>query len=57
MRTWTEKEISFLRKAYNNEPIAKVAVTLGRTPQSVRSKVHQLRKKGFTFDRITDAKS
>ena len=54
MRKWTEKEVAFLRKAYNNEPIEKIAVTLGRTVGSVRSKVHIMRKKGMTFDRVSD---
>ena len=56
MRTWTDEEIQFMRKAYNNEPIAKIALALGRTEQSIRNKVHILRKKGYTFDRRTDAK-
>lgn len=54
MRKWTDKEVAFLRKAYNNEPIDKIALTLGRTIQSVRSKVHVMRKKGMTFDRVND---
>ena len=54
MRKWTEKEVAFLRKAYNNEPIDKIALTLGRSVQSVRNKVHIMRKKGMTFDRKGD---
>ena len=54
MRNWTDKEVAFLRKAYNNEPIDKIALTLGRSVQSVRNKVHIMRKKGMTFDRKGD---
>jgi biotin operon repressor len=54
MRTWTEEEIKFLRKAYNNESVGKLAALLGRSEQSIRNKVHILRKKGYTFDRVTD---
>ena len=54
MRKWTDKEVAFLRKAYNIEPIEKIALTLGRTIQSIRSKVHIMRKKGMSFDRVND---
>jgi transposase len=57
MRTWTTKENKFLRKAYNNEPISKIAKTLMRSVQSIRNHVHILRKKGFAFDRVGDVKS
>lgn len=54
MKTWNDKEIRFLRKAYNNEPISKVARTLQRSEQSIRSKVAIMRKKGISFDRVRD---
>lgn len=54
MRTWTDKENKFLRKAYNNEPINKIATALMRSKQSIRNHVHILRKKGFAFDRVRD---
>ncbi len=54
MKTWTEREIRFLQKAYNNEPIAKIAKALLRSEQSIRSKVHIMRKKGLRFDRKRD---
>ena len=57
MKTWTDKENKFLRKAYNNEPISKIARTLMRSTQSIRNHVHILRKKGFAFDRVRDVKS
>ncbi len=56
MRTWTDEEIKYLRKHYNNTSMNIIAGQLGRSGQSIRSKVHQMRKKGFTFDRVTDAK-
>jgi transposase len=54
MKTWTEREIRFLQKAYNNEPIAKIAKALLRSEQSIRNKVHIMRKKGLRFDRKRD---
>ena len=54
MRNWTEKEIAFLRKSYNNVSIRQIEVALGRSAQSIRSKVHNMRKKGMTFDRKRD---
>jgi len=56
MRTWTDEEIKYLRKHYNNTSMNIIAGQLGRSGQSIRSKVHQLRKKGYTFDRVADAK-
>jgi len=56
MRTWTDEEIKYLRKHYNNTPMNIVTGQLGRSAQSIRSKVSNMRKKGFTFDRVTDAK-
>ncbi len=56
MRTWTEEEIKYLRENYNKVPMSIVAGQLGRTAQSIRSKIHNLRKKGYTFDRVKDAK-
>ena len=53
-RAWTDKENDFLRKAYNNEPISKIAKALMRSEQSIRNHVHILRKKGFAFDRVKD---
>ena len=57
MKTWTDTENKFLRKAYNNEPINKIAKALMRSKQSIRNHVCVLRKKGFAFDRVRDVKS
>jgi|TARA_B110000263_G_C14832012_1_gene295731 biotin operon repressor len=56
MKTWNDKEIRFLQKAYNNEPIAKIAAALQRSEQSIRSKVNIMRRKGLSFDRVRDKK-
>lgn len=56
MRTWTDEEISYLRENYNKVPMSIVAGQLGRSAQSIRSKVFNLRKKGMKFNRRTDAK-
>ena len=54
MRNWTDQEGACRRTADNNEPIDTIALTLGRSVQSVRNKVHIMRKKGMTFDRKGD---
>ena len=56
MRTWTDEEIKYLRENYNKVPMNIVAGQLGRSAQSIRCKVHNMRKKGYTFDRVRDAK-
>ena len=56
MRTWTDEEIKYLRENYNKVPMNIVAGQLGRSAQSIRNKIHILRKKGYTFNRVTDAK-
>ena len=56
MRGWSDKENRFLRKAYNNESINKIAKALMRSKQSIRNHVHILRKKGMAFDRKRDLK-
>ena len=56
MRTWTDEEIKYLRANYNKVPMSIIASQLGRSAQSIRTKVHYMRKKGFTFDRVADAK-
>ena len=56
MRTWTDEEIRYLRKYYNNTPMNIIVGQLGRSPQSIRNKVHYMRRKGMKFDRVTDAK-
>ena len=56
MRTWTDEEIKYLRENYNKVPMSIVAGQLGRSAQSIRSKIHNMRKKGMTFHRRTDAK-
>jgi len=56
MKSWSTKENKFLRKAYNNESISKIAKALMRSKQSIRNHVHILRKKGYTFDRVSYVK-
>ena len=56
MRTWTDEEIKYLRENYNKGPMSVVAGQLGRSAQSSRNKIHILRKKGYTFNRVKDAK-
>tara|TARA_Y100001951_G_scaffold96431_1_gene95152 strand:+ start:1082 stop:1420 length:339 start_codon:yes stop_codon:yes gene_type:complete len=57
MKTWTDAENRFLRKAYNNEPISKIAKALLRSEQSIRNHVHVMRIKGMAFDRKRDVQN
>lgn len=51
---WTETERLLLKAEYNETPIEDLASKLGRTEQAIRSQVHYLRKRGWTFKRIKD---
>lgn len=47
MRRWTDEEIKFLVENYKKMPYREIAERLGRSYQTVRAKIIELRKKGF----------
>jgi|TARA_Y100000033_G_C2711475_1_gene93606 Mn-dependent DtxR family transcriptional regulator len=51
---WTDKEKRYLKEHYNVAKIEVIAEILERTPQSIRSQVNYLRKRGWTFNRKRD---
>ena len=53
---WTDEQVAKLKKFYGNMPVDTLANMLGKTPSSVTSKVHYLRKRGWTFARKTEVK-
>lgn len=53
MSGWTYEERCVLKKEYNVTPIEELAKKLGRSASAIRSQVHILRKKGWTFARVT----
>ena len=46
---WSDHEVDMLKKYYSVLTIEDMCVMLDRTPSSVRSKVHWLRRRGWTF--------
>lgn len=47
---WTDKQVKELKALYGSMPVETLANKLGKTPSSITSKVHYLRKRGFTFN-------
>lgn len=46
---WSDHEVDMLKKYYNTLTINEMREILNRTESSIRSKVHWLRKRGWTF--------
>ena len=47
---WTDKQVKQLKEHYGHMELTDIAHMLGKTPSSITSKVHYLRKRGWTFD-------
>jgi biotin operon repressor len=47
---WTDKQVRLLKRDYGTVPIAEIEVMIGKSATAIRSKVHYLRNRGFTFD-------
>ena len=47
---WSEKDIRLLKKLYGELPIEELQGILGKTESAIRSKVHYLRKRGWSFN-------
>jgi len=47
---WTDKDISLLKKFYGELAIDEMSIMLGKSHSAIRSKVHYLRKRGYTFN-------
>ena len=47
---WTDKQVKDLKTHYGEMELIDIAHKLGKTPSAITSKVHYLRKRGFTFD-------
>ncbi len=56
MNKWTQEELDFLKRHYNVMPLEEIVRKLDRSEDSIVSKVYYLRKRGWTFNRWTDAK-
>ena len=55
MNKWTQEEMDFLKRHCNVMPIEELCRKLDRTEDSIVSKVYYLRKRGWTFERRSDA--
>lgn len=53
---WTDKQVRELKKLYGNHSAAELAIHFNKSPSAITSKVHYLRKRGWTFDRKQDIK-
>jgi biotin operon repressor len=47
---WTDKQVRLLKRDYGTVPIAEIEIMIGKSATAIRSKVHYLRNRGFTFD-------
>ena len=53
---WTDEQVRELKKLYGRHSAADCAKHFGKSESAVRSKVHYLRKRGWTFDTKRDIK-
>ena len=53
---WTDEQVRELKKLYGRHSAADCAKHFGKSESAIRSKVHYLRKRGWTFDRKRDIK-
>ena len=47
---WTDDEIRQLKREYGIKPTGEIAARLNKSPSAVTSKVHYLRRRGWTFN-------
>ncbi len=47
---WSEKDINLLKKFYGEITLDEICTLVNKTPSAVTSKVHYLRKRGYTFN-------
>jgi len=47
---WTDKQVRELKKLYGNHSAAELAIHFNKSPSAITSKVHYLRKRGWSFD-------
>ena len=57
MAKWKDEEKEFLKRHYNTMPIEEIAEKINRSKEQIYSQVHYLRKRGWTFNRRSDAAS
>jgi len=54
-KRWTDTERQFLKRHYQEMSTEEIALKLERTASEIHSQVYYLRKRGWTFNRRTDA--
>ena len=55
MAKWKDEEKEFLKRHYNTMPIDEIAEKINRSKEQIYSQVYYLRKRGWTFNRRSDA--
>ena len=53
---WSDQQVDLLKKFYGDLSIDDLTTMLGKTKSAIYSKVHYLRKRGWTFDKKRDIK-
>ncbi len=48
-KKWTKRQQDLLKRFYGEITIEELSVMLEKTPSAIYSKVHYLRKRGWTF--------
>ena len=48
---WTDDEIRQLKREYGKTSNTELAAKLNKSPSAIASKVHYLRRRGWTFNR------
>ena len=48
-KAWTDHQVDLLKKFYGDIPIADLVQILEKSKSAIYSKVHYLRKRGWTF--------
>ena len=47
---WTDKQVKMLKKFYGEMERQDISHMVGKTPSAVTSKVHYLRRRGWSFN-------
>ena len=53
---WTDSEIRQLKREYGTTSTGELAARLNKSASAVTSKVHYLRRRGWTFNRKSDVR-
>jgi len=49
IKAWRDSQVDTLKKFYGSIPIDELVLKIGKSKSAIYSKVHYLRKRGWTF--------